>query len=64
MKLMFGAMSRAADRWKAIWITDLERRQMAAVRLELDHEYEADNGRDKPSSTKAFSSRLSSNPRA
>jgi hypothetical protein len=29
---MFGAMIRAAERWRAIKTTDFERRQMAAVR--------------------------------
>ena len=32
LKLMFGAMIRAADRWRAIKFTDFERRQIAAVR--------------------------------
>jgi hypothetical protein len=36
---MFGAMIRAAERWRAIKVTDFERRQMAAVRQELDQEY-------------------------
>src|SRR5918995_2639355 len=44
LKLMFGAMIRAAERWRAIRITDFERRQMAAIREELDQEYEARNG--------------------
>lgn len=35
---------RAAERWRAIRTTDFERRQMAALRQELDHEYEARNG--------------------
>jgi hypothetical protein len=39
---MFGAMIRAAERWRAIRITDFERRQMTAVRQELDQEYEAE----------------------
>jgi len=42
LKLMFGAMIRAAERWRAVKITDFERRQMAAVRKELDQEYEAE----------------------
>lgn len=41
LKLMFGALIRAAERWRAIRITDFERRQMIAVRQELDQEYEA-----------------------
>ena len=44
LKLMFGAMIRAAERWRAIKVTDFERRQMHAVRQELDQEYEARNG--------------------
>jgi putative transposase len=30
LKLMFGAMIRASERWHAIRITEFERRQMAA----------------------------------
>jgi hypothetical protein len=41
LKLMFGAVIRAGERWRAIKITDFERRQMAPVRQELDQEYEA-----------------------
>jgi putative transposase len=40
LKLMFGAMTRAADRWRAIKFTDFERRQIATVRQELDQEYQ------------------------
>ena len=39
LKLMFAAMTRASERWRAIRITDFERRQMAAVRDDLDAEY-------------------------
>jgi putative transposase len=48
LKLMFGAMTRAAERWRSIRITEFERRQMAALRQELDHDYEAAVGLDKP----------------
>jgi hypothetical protein len=44
LKLMFGAMIRAAERWRANKITTFERRQLDAVRKELDHDYEAKNG--------------------
>ncbi len=44
LKLMFGAMTRAAERWHAIKVTDFERRQMAALRAELHEEYEAQTG--------------------
>jgi transposase-like protein len=41
LKLMFGAMTRAAERWRSIRFTEFERRQIDAVRKELDAEYEA-----------------------
>ena len=44
LKLMFGAMIRAAERWRAVKVTEFERRQMAAVRQDLDQEYEARTG--------------------
>ena len=46
LKLMFGAMTRAAERWRSIRITEFERRQMAALRHELDHDYQAAVGLD------------------
>ena len=36
LKLMFAAMTRAAERWRAVKVTDFERRQMAALRKDLD----------------------------
>ena len=41
LKLMFGAMTRPAEGWRSIRITEFERRQMAALREELDQDYEA-----------------------
>ena len=41
LKLMFGAMTRAADRWRSIRFTEFERRQIAAVRKDLEEEYKA-----------------------
>ena len=50
LKLMFGAMIRAAERWRASSVNDLERRQMDAVKRELDQEYDDRNGlKTKPS---------------
>lgn len=50
LKLMFAAMIRAAERWRAIRVSAFERRQMEAIRRELDQEYEARNGLEtKPS---------------
>jgi hypothetical protein len=40
-KMMFGAVIRAAERWCSVKVSDFERRQLAAVRKELDQEYEA-----------------------
>ena len=44
LKLMFAAMTRASQKWRPIGITGFERRQMTAVRKELDEEYEKANG--------------------
>ena len=63
LKLMFGAMIRAAERWRAIRITDFERRQMTAVRQELDQKYEARNGLDKKAAAKEPRQNLSSSSR-
>ena len=63
LKLMFGAMIRAAERWRAIRVTDFERRQMLALRQELDHEYEANNGLVKPTSGEKPNAKLSSTSR-
>jgi hypothetical protein len=38
---MFGALIRAAERWKPIKVTEFERRQLSAVKQEFDQEYEA-----------------------
>jgi putative transposase len=63
LKLMFGAMIRAAERWRAIRITDFERRQMAAIREELDQEYEARNGSASKPSAQTRQPKLSSSSR-
>jgi putative transposase len=39
LKLMFGALIRAAERWRGLRFTEFELRQIAAVRKELDDEY-------------------------
>ena len=41
LKLMFGALIRAAERWRGLRSTEFELRQIAAVRKELDQEYQA-----------------------
>ncbi len=45
LKLMYGAMIRAAERWRGLPVNDFERRQLAAVKAELDAEYQARTGR-------------------
>ncbi len=61
LKLMFGAMIRAAERSRAIKLTDFERRQMAALKKELDQEYEAQSGLAKQPSIGLPADNLSSN---
>ena len=63
LKLMFGAMIRAAERCRAIRVTDFERRQMEAVRQELDHQYEARNGLAPQPSADTHQNKLSSSSR-
>ena len=63
LKLMYGAMTRAAERWRAVKITNFERRQMAAIRSELNREYEAHFGLAKPTSAEKRSLKLSSTDR-
>jgi putative transposase len=63
LKLMFGALIRAAKRWRSVKVTEFERRQLAAVQKELNQEYEATIGlKAKPSKDDAHV-RLSSNSR-
>jgi len=63
LKLMFAAMTRAAERWRAIRIADFERHQMAALRQELDREYEAQSGLAKPTSKGTPNRQISSRSR-
>ena len=63
LKLMFGAMIRAAERWRAIKVSDLERRQMRAVREDLDHEYQAPDGLNPTAFANASPTKLSSTSR-
>ena len=59
LKLMFAAMIRASERWRALKVTGFERRQMDALRRELNQNYKAENDIRKPSADmrqKKFSS--------
>ncbi len=63
LKLMFGAMIRAAERWRPIKVTDFEHRQMAAIREEFDQEYKAQTGLAKQTSKDDTADKLSSRSR-
>ena len=63
LRLMFGAMIRAPERWRAIRVSELERRQMRAVREELHREYEAANGLGTKASAPARQAKISSTSR-
>ena len=63
LKLMFGATIRAAERWQAIRVSELERRQMRAVREELNQEYEAPNGIAAKTSAPEHRAKISSTAR-
>ncbi|HEY1863295.1 MAG TPA: IS256 family transposase [Roseiarcus sp.] len=57
LKLMFGALIRAAERWRGLRFTEFELRQLAALRKELDEEYEASITPPARSSQPRFSSK-------
>ena len=59
---MFGALIRAAERWRSIKVTEFEQRQITAVRKELDQEYENQVDLKKQPSKDATQAKLSSNP--
>jgi putative transposase len=63
LKLVFGALNRAAERWRAIKVTEFEHRQITAVRKELDQEYETQVGLKTQTSRDAAQVRISSSSR-
>ena len=56
LKLMFGALVRAADRWRGLRFTEFETRQLAAVRKDLDNGYAASLKPKAAAAQPAFSS--------
>ena len=50
-KLMLAAMTRAAERWRAVGVAEFERRQMDALGDELDQENEGESGLKRNAST-------------
>jgi putative transposase len=63
LKLMFGALIRAAERWRSVKVTEFERRQLASVRKELDQEYETMVSLNARPSKDASPVKISSNSR-
>jgi len=63
LKLMFGAMIRASERWRRIRVTDFERRQMQTVREQLNADYETETGLGKARSSEDAPSEISSSSR-
>jgi hypothetical protein len=57
---MFGALIRAAERWRSLKITEFERRQLTAARKELDQEYETQIGLKHKLSKETTSAKISS----
>ena len=53
---MFGALIRAAERWRGLRFTEFELRQLAALRKELEEEYQASMSSPARSSHPRFSS--------
>ena len=49
LKLMFAVMLRASERWRALKVTGFERRQMDALRRELNQNYNEENDIRQPS---------------
>ena len=57
LKLMFGALIRAAESWRGLRFTEFELRQLDAVRKELDADYETSIARLDRSSRSRVSSK-------
>ena len=62
LKLMFGALIRAAERWRGLRFSEFELRQLAAVRKELDEEYQATIMPPARSSQPPVSSKITPSP--
>ena len=64
LKLKFGALIRAAERWRSIRVTEFERCQMQAGKPELSELYEAKNRVTKPTSKEETQTKISSTLRS
>ena len=63
LKLVYAALIRAAERWRGIRITEFERRQLKAIRDEIDHDFTARNAPATGPMVTAAPTRLSSTDR-
>jgi hypothetical protein len=63
LKLMYGALIRAAERWHGIRISEFERRQLKAIRDEIDSEFAKRNAPATTPTVTASPTRLSSKDR-
>ena len=63
LKLMYAALIRAAERWRGLRITEFERRQMKAIRDELDHAFAVRSAPPTGKTITASPTRLSSKDR-
>jgi putative transposase len=63
LKLMYGAMIRAAERWRGVRMSDFELRQMKALQEELNSEYEATLQTASSTSSDAFRQKIPSRNR-
>jgi putative transposase len=63
LKLMYAALIRAAERWRATRITEFERRQLKAIRNEIDRDFDARTAPATTATVTASPTRLSSKDR-
>jgi transposase-like protein len=63
LKLMFASLIRAAERWRGLKFTEFERRQMKAIKDELDHDFAARTAPAAGTTVTASPTRLSSKDR-
>lgn len=63
LKLMYAALIRAAERWRGLRVTEFERRQLHAIRAELDRTHAEQTAPVNGATVTASPTRLSSKNR-
>jgi len=63
LKLMYAALIRAAERWRSLKMTEFERRQLQAIRDELNRAHAERTAPVASAGATASPTRLSSKPR-